>query len=315
MAPVTFVGAIESGIADEMASDERVFMMGTRVPPWMEERFGTARVRRGPIAESAMTGMAVGAAASGLRPIVALNNISFAFVAFDQVVNQAARIRYMFGGQRTFPLVLRGTYANGTRSAAQHSQTAYALFAHAGGLKVIVPSCPGDARGLMRAAIRDDGPVIVCEAGRLSPLEGEADDEVIELGVARVRREGADVTLVAVGYMVEVALEVARRAEASGVSVEVVDPRTLVPLDLPALHASVRKTGRLVVADESFPTCSIASEIIAAMAEDPDTLRALHAPPQRVCTAPVPVPFSPVLEDAVLPGADRLYDAVMATLR
>jgi pyruvate dehydrogenase E1 component beta subunit len=314
MTQSTFSAALDAAMAEEMELDERVFLMGTRVPPWMEERFGRSRVRRAPIAESAMTGMAIGAAGSGLRPVVAWNNISFSFVAFDQVVNQAARIRYMFGGQRDFPIVFRGTYANGTRSAAQHSQTAYALYAHAGGLKVIVPSCPADAKGLLKSAIRDDNPVIVCEAGRLGQLVGDVGDEPIPLGVAAVRRPGCDVTVVAVGYMVELALEAARRAEASGVSVEVIDPRTLVPLDIETLRASVRRTGRLVVVDESFPTCSIASEILAAMAEDGETLRALRAAPRRICTAPVPVPFSPPLEDAVLPGADRITAAVMATL-
>jgi acetoin:2,6-dichlorophenolindophenol oxidoreductase subunit beta len=314
MADATFTAALDAAMAEEMERDERVFLMGTRVPPWMEERFGRARVRRSPIVESAMTGMAIGAAGSGLRPVVAWNNISFSFVAFDQIVNQAARIRYMFGGQREFPIVFRGTYANGTRSAAQHSQTAYALYAHAGGLKVIVPSCPADAKGLLQAAIRDDDPVIVCEAGRLGPMRGEVGDEVMPLGVAKTKRAGTDVTVVAVGYMVEVALQAAQRAHENGISVEVIDPRTLVPLDLAALHESVRRTGRLVVVDESFPTCSIAGEIIATIAEDAESLHALRAPAQRVCTAPVPVPFSPALEDAVLPGVDRVLAAIVATL-
>jgi pyruvate dehydrogenase E1 component beta subunit len=294
-----------------MERDSRVILMGTRVPPWMESRFGTVRVRRAPIAESAMTGMAIGAAGSGLRPIVAWNNISFSFVAFDQVVNQAARIRYMFGGQRDFPMVFRGVYANGTRSAAQHSQTTYALFAHAGGLKIIVPSTPADARGLLLSAIRDDNPVIVCEPSRLGNVRGDVADEPIPLGVAATRRPGDDVTVVAVGYMVEVALAAARLAEADGISVEVIDPRTLVPLDTDAIRESVRRTGRLVVADESFPTCSIAAEIITLMAEDRDTLRSLRAPAVRVCTAPVPVPFSPPLEDFVLPGVERLHAALL----
>jgi pyruvate dehydrogenase E1 component beta subunit len=298
-----------------MEIDERVFLMGTRVPVWMEKRFGSARVRRAPIAESAMTGMAVGAAATGMRPVVAWNNLSFSFVAFDQLANQAARIRYMFGGQREFPIVFRGMFANGTRSAAQHSQTAYALYAHVGGLKVIVPSCPADAKGLLKSAIRDDNPAIVCEAARLSNMRQEVGDEAVPLGVAAIRRPGSDATIVAVGYMVEVALEAAARAADAGVSVEVVDPRTLVPLDTGTLHESVRKTGRLVVVDESFPTCSIASEIIAGVAQHTDTLQALRAPPQRVCNAPVPVPFSPPLEDFVLPGTDRVFDAVMATVQ
>ena len=314
MAELSFIDAIEAAMADEMDRDERVFLMGTRVPPWMEDRFGAERVRRTPIAESAMTGMAIGAAGSGFRPIVAWNNISFSFVAFDQVVNQAARIRYMFGAQREFPIVFRGTYANGTRSAAQHSQTAYALYAHAGGLKIIVPSNPADAKGLLRSAIRDDNPVMLCEAGRLNGMRGEVHDELVPLGVAAVRRPGTDVTVVAIGYMVEVALQAAARVEdEEGISVEVIDPRTLVPLDMETVLASVHRTGRLVVVDESFPTCSIAAEIIAAVAEDPDALGALRAPPQRVCTAPVPIPFSPALEDYVLPGVDRVSAAIVAT--
>jgi acetoin:2,6-dichlorophenolindophenol oxidoreductase subunit beta len=314
MAELSFIDAVEAAMADEMDRDERVFLMGTRVPPWMEERFGAERVRRTPIAESAMTGMAIGAAGSGFRPIVAWNNISFSFVAFDQVVNQAARIRYMFGAQREFPIVFRGTYANGTRSAAQHSQTAYALYAHAGGLKIIVPSNPADAKGLLRSAIRDDNPVMLCEAGRLNGMRGEVHDELVPLGVAAVRRPGTDVTVVAIGYMVEVALEAAARVEADeGVSVEVIDPRTLVPLDMETVLASVHRTGRLVVVDESFPTCSIAAEVIARVAEDRDALGALRAPPQRVCTAPVPIPFSPALEDHVLPGVDRVSAAILAT--
>jgi pyruvate dehydrogenase E1 component beta subunit len=311
---MTFNGALEDAMAAEMQRDRRVILMGTRVPPWMEERFGSTRVRRAPIAESAMTGMAVGAAGSGLRPIVAWNNISFSFVAFDQVVNQAARIRYMFGGQRDFPVVFRGMYANGTRSAAQHSQTAYALYAHAGGLKIVVPSCPGDARGLLMSAIRDDNPVIVCEATRLGSLRGPVGDEAIPLGQAAFRREGSDVTVVALGYMVHVALDAAQRAEEAGISVEVIDPRTLVPLDAAAIHGSVRRTGRLLVVDESFPTCSMAAEILTLMAEDPDTFAALQTPMRRVCTRAVPVPFSPPLEDHVLPGADRLYQEILAVM-
>jgi pyruvate/2-oxoglutarate/acetoin dehydrogenase E1 component len=314
MAEGTFTEAIEAAIADEMEADERVFTMGTRVPAWMESRFGAARVRRTPIAESAMTGMAVGAAGSGLRPVVLWNNLSFSFVAFDQLANQAARIRYMFGGQRDFPIVFRGMYGTGTRSAAQHSHTGYAIYAHTGGLKVVVPSCPGDAKGLLISAIRDDNPVIVCEASRLATMTGPVGDDPIPLGVAAVRRRGADVTVVAIGYMVEVALEAAARAAELDIDVEVIDPRTIVPLDRETIHASVRRTGRLVVVDESFPTCSVAAEVMAGIAEDGPTLGALRAPLRRVCTQPVPVPFSPVLEDHVVPGVDRVLDAVRAAV-
>jgi acetoin:2,6-dichlorophenolindophenol oxidoreductase subunit beta len=308
---LTFTEALDAAVVQEMERDDSVMLMGTRVPGQIEDRFGPRRVRRMPIAESAMVGMAVGAAGSGMRPIVAWNNISFSFVSFDQVVNQAARIQYMFGGQRAFPIVFRGTYANGTRSAAQHSQTAYALYAHAGGLKIAVPSSPADAKGLLLAAIRDDNPVIVCEAARLADVRGEVGDEPIPLGVAALRRAGTDVTVVAIGYMVQVALDAAERAAADGVSAEVIDPRTLVPLDVETLRASVRRTGRLVVVDESHPTCSIASEIISVMAEDAETFHAMQAPAIRICTAAVPVPFSPPLEDFVLPGVGEVQAALM----
>lgn len=316
MAIQSYLEATEDAMAEEMRLDERVFCMATSPPPALVREFGESRVRQTPIAESVITGMAVGAAGSGMRPVVLWSCVNFSFVAFDQVVNQAARIRYMFGGQRDFPIVFRARYLNGTRSAAQHSQTGYALYAHAAGLKIVVPSSAADGKRLLKAAIRDPNPVLFFEADRLVDVREEIpeNDAVIPLGVAEVKRPGSDVTVVAIGYMVPLALAAAARLAEVGISAEVIDPRTLVPIDMESIRESVKRTGRLVVVDESFPTCSVASEIVAAVVEDSESIAALQAPPRRICTLPVPVPFSPPLEDYVLPGEDRIYETVVATV-
>jgi acetoin:2,6-dichlorophenolindophenol oxidoreductase subunit beta len=263
-----------------------------------------------------MTGIAVGSAGCGFRPVVHWGSVTFAFMAFDQVVNQACKIRYMFGGQRDFPIVFRASYGNGTRSAAQHSQTGYALYAHLAGLKVILPSGAADARGLLKSAIRDNNPVVCFEPGRADPLEEDVADEesLVPIGVAAVKRPGTDVTIVALGYMLYPALAAAEELAAEGASVEVIDPRTLVPLDVERIRESVRKTGRLIVVDESAPTCSMASEIAANIAEDWQTCHALRAPVRRVCMPAVPVPFSPPLEDFVLPDQARIAATVRELL-
>jgi pyruvate dehydrogenase E1 component beta subunit len=308
---LNYDAAIVAGTAEEMRRDERVFCMATVVPPELVAEFGPTRARRTPISEAAITGMAIGAAGSGLRPVVGWGSVSFSFVAFDQVINQAARIRYMFGGQRDFPIVFRARYLNGTRSAAQHSQTGYALFAHAAGLKLAVPSNAADAKGLMKTAIRDENPVVFFEAMRLAGLTCEVDgpDELVPFGSAAIPRAGTDLTIVAIGYMVHVALQAAEVLAQEGISVEVIDPRTLVPLDIDLIRESARRTGRLMIVDESYPTCSVASEIATLVAEHDETFRALRAPVRRVCTAPVPVPFSAPLEDYVLPNEDQVADA------
>jgi pyruvate dehydrogenase E1 component beta subunit len=319
MALLNMPDAIDQATREEMRRDESVIVMGTMpvASPLMEE-FGTERVRVTPIAENATVGMAVGAAGSGLRPVVLLGNMTFSFVAFDQIANQAGRIRFMFGAQREFPLVLRGSYWNGSRAAAQHCQTAYALFGHTGGLKIVAPSSSQEAHGLMKSAIRDDNPVMFHEAYRIwaTPQNISDDDEtaVIPFGRARIARHGSDVTIVAIAYMVTVAMEAAEKLAAEGISAEVIDPRTLVPMDLDTIRASVARTGRLVVVDESFPTCSMASEIIAATVEEPSVHAALQGPPRRVTTQAMPMPFSRVLEDFNLPSADKIVDAVRVTL-
>ena len=316
MPRLTFATALDQAMAEEMRRDERVYIMATTPPPALFKEFGPVRARRTPISEATLTGIAVGSAGCGFRPVVHWRSVTFSFVAFDQVVNQAAKIRYMFGGQRDFPIVFRAYYMNGSRSAAQHSQTGYAMYAHLAGLKVILPSGAADGKGLLKSAIRDNNPVVSFEPGRVDPFEEEVPDgdHLVPIGVAAVKRPGADATVVALGYMVYPALAAAEELAAEGISVEVVDPRTLVPLDLETIRASVCKTGRLIVVDESTPTCSMASEIATVVAEDRDSFHALRAPIRRLCTAAVPIPYSPPMEDFVLPDQARIAAAVRETL-
>ena len=312
----TYAQALDDAMAEEFARDSRTFCMATTPPSALQKQFGPARVRRCPISEAGFTGIAIGAAGCGYRPIVMWRLVTFSFVAMDQIVNQASKIRYMLGGQANFPIVFRTYYGGGVRMAAQHSQSPYSMFMHLAGLKIVLPSTPYDAKGLLKSAIRDDNPVVTFESSRLDNLEGEvpAEDYTVPIGVADVKRSGTDVTIVAIGHMVHLALQAAAELAKKGISVEVVDPRTLVPMDVHTLRASVRKTGRLVVADEAPPTCSAAAEIAALVAEDRDTFRALQAPIARVCAASVPVPYSPPLEDLVLPKVEDLMKAAIAQL-
>jgi acetoin:2,6-dichlorophenolindophenol oxidoreductase subunit beta len=312
----TYEEITEDAVVGEMARDRGVLCIGYRVPARVFAEFGEKRVLRTPIAEPSMVGMAVGAAASGMRPIVNLTNVTFSFLAFDQIANQVAKMRFMFGAQTNLPLVLRAQYFNGSHAAAQHSQTGYALFAHLGGIKIVLPSNPVDAGGLLITAIRDDNPVYFFEPGRVAGLPADSDEplEPVPFGRARVWRHGSDVTIVALGYMVTVALAAAERLAADGISAEVIDPRTLVPLDLDTICESVRRTGRLIVVDESLPTCSMASEIASSVIEAGDTFGHLRAAPRRVCTAAIPVPFSPPLEDFVLPNEADVHLAASALM-
>lgn len=316
MTRMTYQDALEAAIGAEMRADHRVFHLGTLQPAGLLGEFGERRVRRTPISETAMTGLAVGAASLGWRPVVNWRAVTFTFVAFDQIVNQVAKLRYMSGGQFTFPIVFRTFYIGGQRSAAQHSQTGYAMFAHVAGLKIVVPSSPADAAGLLRSAIRSDDPVVCFEANRLDLLVGEVPEDLpaIPIGVGEIKRSGGDVTVVAIGSMVWPALEAAEALAADGIDVEVLDPRSLVPFDTELLHESVRRTHHLVVADESVGTCSMAAEIAALAVEDRMTFGALRAPVARVVAKPVPIPYSPPLEDFVLPDASDITAAVRATL-
>ena len=316
-----FVNAIAEALDQAMAEDERVIVLGEDVDrstigatKGLIEKYGANRVRNTPISEATFVGAAVGAAAAGLRPFVDLMFSSFFYVAFDQVGNQAARLRYMSGGQVELPLVyFAGTGPSGS-AAAQHSENPHSILMHLSGLKVAFPSTPADAKGLLIASIRDPNPVVFLLDLMLAGTKGPIPEEPYEiaLGSATVCREGSDVTVVALGSLVHKSLAVAEELEAEGVSVEVIDPRTLVPFDWEAVLASVRKTGRLVVADPARRTCGAAAEIAAVIAERCwDDLR---APPQRVTWDDVPVPFSPVLEEAMTVSPGDIRRAVLTAV-
>lgn len=312
MRTVTYMQAGLEAVAEEMRRDPTTFHLSTDAPRPLLEEFGADRIRATPIAESAFTGMAIGAAGSGFRPIVNWSMVTFSFVAMDQIVNQAAKIHYMFGGQATFPILFRTSVGGGTKLAAQHSQSPYSMFMNVAGLKMILPSTPYDLKGLLKTAIRDNNPVISFEAARLMASEGEVpdDDYTVPLGEADIKRAGSDITIVAFAWLVHEALAAAEELARDGIDIEVIDPRTLVPMDADTIRASVRKTGRLVVADEAGPTAGASAEIAALVTEDPETFAALNAPLRRVCALPVPVPYSPGLEDHVFPNRDKIAAAV-----
>ncbi|MGE5483931.1 MAG: alpha-ketoacid dehydrogenase subunit beta [Ignavibacteriales bacterium] len=316
---LTFAEAIREALREEMRRDPSVFVLGEDVGRFggcfgvtgnLWQEFGEERVRDTPISETAIIGAAVGASATGMRPVAEIMFCDFLTVGMDQLVNQAAKMRYMFGGKARLPMVVRAPVGGGISAAAQHSQSLEAWFTHVPGLKVAMPSDPADAKGLLTSAIRDDNPVMFFEHkvlyGSKGPVpEGEY---AVPLGKAAVKREGRDVTVIATSIMVTRALEAAGQLEAEGISVEVVDPRTLVPIDEETILASVRKTGRAVVAHEAVTRSGVGAEIAAMIGEKafPD----LKKPVVRVGAKPVPVPFSPVLEKFVLPGTAQIVAAV-----
>ncbi len=316
MREITFAQAAMEALVEEMERDPKIFHMSTDAPDALVEKFGESRVRATPIAESALTGMAIGAASSGFRPIVDWRQVTFAFVAMDQIVNQAAKIHYMFGGQAQFPILYRASVGGGGRSAAQHSQSPYSMFMNMAGLKITLASTPYDVKGLLKSAIRDNNPVIAFESNRLAGLKGDVpqEDYTVPIGKAEVKREGTDITVVALAWQVQEALAAAETLAAEGVSVEVVDPRTLIPMDSETIRASVRKTGRLIVADEAGPTAGASAEIATLVTEDPDTFSCLKAPPKRICALQVPIPYSPVLEDHVFPDRTKIVAGVREVL-
>jgi len=281
----------------------------------LAKEFGRSRVLDTPISESAFIGAAVAAAATGLRPIAELMFVDFFGVCMDQIFNQGAKLRYMFGGKAKVPMVIRTMIGAGFRAAGQHSGSHYSVFTHMPGLKTVVPSTPYDAKGLLISAIRDDDPVIFFEHKLLYDMEGEVPEGeyTIPLGQADIKREGRDVTVVAIGRMVHFALEAADRlAAGDGVSLEVIDPRTLSPLDEEAIINSVKKTHHLVVVDEDNPRCSVAADIVALVASR--AIEYLDGPPQMVTAPHTVVPFSPVLEDYYIPSPEKIIQAVNTAL-
>lgn len=321
---LTFAEALNEALRQEMERDPTVIVMGEDVGVYggifgvtkdLIKRFGPERVIDTPISEAGFIGAGVGAAATGLRPVVELMFVDFFGVAMDQIYNQAAKMRYMFGGKIKVPITIRTTIGAGLSAAAQHSQVLYSIFAHVPGLKVVVPSTPYDAKGLLITAIRDDDPVMFFEHKMLYGMKGPVPEEpyTIPFGQADVKREGSDVTIVATALMVHKALEAADLLAKEGVSAEVVDPRTIVPLDKEAIFKSVRKTGRLVVVDEDYDRCGFAAWIAAIVADE--AFEYLDAPIKRVTTPTVPIPFSPVLERHILPDAEKIVKAVKAVVK
>lgn len=319
MAKKTYLQALNEALRQEMERDENVFIIGEDVGQFggcfgvtqgLYDIFGEARVMDTPITESVIVGAAAGAAASGLRPVAELMFVDFIGVALDQLFNQAAKMRFMFGGKAMVPMVLRMPQGAGIGAAAQHSQSLEAWFMHIPGIKVVIPSTPYDAKGLLISAIRDDNPVVFLEHKALYGLDGEVPEEsyTIEFGKADVKREGTDVTVVATSLMVQTALSAAEILAKDGISVEVVDPRCLQPLDSATIIASVEKTHALVVAHEAVAFAGPGAEIAALVAEQ--ALDFLDAPIKRVGAPFAPVPFSPPLEQAYIPGVDAIVAAV-----
>jgi pyruvate/2-oxoglutarate/acetoin dehydrogenase E1 component len=314
---LTFAEAVREALAEEMRRDSRVFVLGEdvaeagtpfKVLSGLVEEFGTGRVIDTPISEAGFTGLAVGAAMTGLRPVVDIMFGDFITLTMDQMVNQAAKVRYMSGGRWKVPMVLRTTLGAGRRSAAQHSQSLHAWFSHIPGLKVVLPSTPYDAKGLLKTAIRDENPVVFFEDKMTYKLKGPVPSEeyTIPFGVADIKREGSDITLVATSSMVQVALGAASLLEEIGLSAEVVDPRTMWPLDERTLIESVKKTSRALVVDEGYGRYGVTAELASVIAEG--AFYNLEAPVKRLGAMQVPIPFSPPLEDATVPTERSVFD-------
>ena len=319
MPEMTYADALNIAIKEEMRRDESVFIMGESirggiygVTGGLSQEFDD-RVIDTPLSENGFMGAAVGAAAVGMRPIVQ-SLASFMWVAMDQMVSQAAKMRFMFGGQVNLPIVYRWGMIYGANSAAHHTDRPYPMIMNMPGLKIVIPSSPADAKGLLKTSIRDNDPVMFFEDNSLTGIRGEVDegDYTIPLGVADVKHEGTDVTVVALSGMVLRAMAVAEALDEEDISVEVIDPRTLVPLDTKTILDSVEKTGRLVIVDPAHKSCSVASEISAIVAQE--GFWSLQSPIQRVASMDCHFPFSPALESEVFPNEDKITDAIYTTL-
>jgi pyruvate dehydrogenase E1 component beta subunit len=303
-----------------MQRDPRVFLLGEdigrywggafKVTEGLAQEFGDERVRDTPISESAIVGTAVGAAITGMRPVAEIMFGDLTALAMDQICNQAAKIRYMFGGQVSCPLVVRTPFGAGVNIASHHSQSLESWFMHVPGLYVAAPSSPYDAKGLLKTAIRGSNPVFFCEHKLLYPIEGEVPEHeyLLPFGKADLKKEGVDVTLVAISYMVHKALNAAALLQKEGIDIEVVDPRTLTPLDKATITGSVKKTGRLVIVSEDCRTGGVSAEIAALVAEE--ALDYLDAPIKRVASPDTPIPFSPPLEQFIIPNEQSIIKAV-----
>ena len=319
---ITYAQAVREALAEEMRRDARVCIMGEdvaeagtpfKVLSGLVEEFGKARVIDTPISEAGFTGIAVGAAMTGLRPVVDIMFGDFIGLTMDQMVNQAAKVHYMSGGKWSVPMVMRTTLGATRRSAAQHSQSLHVWFSHIPGLKVALPSTPADAKGLLKSAIRDNNPVVIFEDKMMYKMKGpvpDGEDFVVPFGVADIKREGNDITLVGTSSMVQVALRSAAMLEEAGVSAEVVDPRSLWPLDEKTLIESAKKTSRVIVLDEGYERYGVTAEIASVIATG--AFYNLDAPVKRMGAMHVPIPFSPPLEDVTVPTEQTVFEAAMA---
>jgi pyruvate dehydrogenase E1 component beta subunit len=320
MAVMTMRDALNAALREELRRDPKVFLMGEEVGQFqgaykvtrgLMEEFGRQRVIDSPITELGFAGLGVGAALAGARPVIEFMTFNFAQLAVDQIVNHAAKMRYMSAGQFKVPIVFRGPNGSAVQVSSQHSQSMESWFAHFPGLKVVMPTTPADAKGLLKSAIRDDNPVVFMEQEKMYSLKGEVpedEDFMIPLGVADVKREGTDATIVARGLMVPVALKAAEALEKEGVSVEVIDPRTIRPLDVKTIVASVQKTNRLVVVEESHAFCGVGAEISAQVMEQ--AFDYLDAPVKRLSGVDAPMPYAANLEKLALPDVARVVAAV-----
>lgn len=324
MKEITYAQAICEALDEEMERDDNIVMLGEdigfiggnfKTSVGLLEKYGDMRVKDTPISEAGFVGMGVGMALTGLRPVIELMFSDFLLVAADQVINQAAKIRYMSGGQATVPMVIRTPIGAGRSSAAQHSQSMQAMIAHFPGLKVVLPSTAQEAKGLLKTAIRDNNPVLFFENKMEYNKTYQIDDEVepIPFGKANVVREGEDITVVATSSLVMKSQEAAEKLEKEGVSVEVIDLRTLVPLDIDTVLASVKKTGKLIIADESHEVCGVGAEIGFQVMEK--VFYYLDAPVGRVSTPNVPLPFSPSLEFPLIPSTEKIYEKILEMVK
>jgi len=318
---ITFGQAIREAIAEEMRHNPKVFIMGEdvaeagtpfKVLAGLVDEFGPSRVIDSPISEAGITGLGVGAAMTGMHPIIDIMFGDFIGLAMDQIVNQAAKVHYMSGGKLKVPLVVRTTLGATRRSAAQHSQSLHAWVSHIPGLKVALPSTPYDAKGLLKTAIRDSNPVIFFEDKMMYQLKGQVPEGeyTIPFGVADIKRSGSDISIIATSSMVQVALEAAEILSKSGISAEVIDPRTTFPLDKQTLIESAKKTSRAIVIDEGYERYGVTAEIASVIAEE--AFYYLDAPVKRMGAMDVPIPFSPVLEDLTVPTATSIVEQARA---
>lgn len=312
MREITYDQAANEAIQEEFRRNPRTVHLSTDLPPDLQREFGSDRVRVTPIAENNFVGASIGLSGSGFRTIANIRMATFGFVALDQMMNHAAKITYMFGGQARFPILYRMTVGAGFQGAAEHSISPYSMYMNVPGLKILLPSTPYDVKGLLKTALRDNNPVVSFEHFLLGGTTGKVPKKeyFIPFGKADIKRKGTDVTVVALAKMVHETLTAADELARKGISIEVIDPRTLIPFDKATVIRSVKKTGRLVVVDEACQTCGAAAEIIAFTTSDKSVFGKLKSAPARVCGMDIPIPFSPPMEKFALPDKKKIVRAV-----